>query len=158
MRYSLVFIVMLLLLSCEYFHVKKTSSEAILKEELETFNWEDVDDYPSFETCDSSLEKEVKTICFQETITETIANYLQQERIVVTEDIKDTILLQFEVSKTGELMLQQAKIDTLTTQEIPHIEVLLHNSLNNLPKIFPALKRGQQVTTTFKLPIIIHVD
>jgi len=158
MKYFLVFIFILLLTSCEYFNVKKTSSEAILKEELQTFNWNDVDEYPSFTACDSSTSKEDKTICFQQTITEAITRYLQKERIVVTQDINDTIMLHFQVSKKGELLLLQAKTDSLTIQEIPNIKQLLHKSLDSLPKIFPAIKRGQQVTTEFKLPIVIHVN
>ena len=105
MKYCLGFIFILSLTSCEYFNVKKTSSEAILKEELQTFNWNDVDEYPSFTACDSATSKEDKTICFQETITENITSYLQKERIVVTQDINDTIMLHFQVSKKGELLL-----------------------------------------------------
>ena len=48
-----VLLCVLILSSCEYFNVKKTSSEAILKEELQTFNWNEVDAYPSFSDCDS---------------------------------------------------------------------------------------------------------
>jgi len=158
MRYFIVFIFIFLLTSCEYFNVKKTSSEAILKEELQTFNWNDVDEYPSFTACDSSISKEDKTICFQQTITGNITSYLKKERIVVTQDINDTIMLHFQVSKKGELLLLQAKTDSLTIQEIPNIKQLLHKSLDSLPKIFPAIKRGQQVTTEFKLPIVIHVN
>ena len=158
MRNLLVFIFILLLTSCEYFNVKKTSSEAILKEELQTFNWNDVDEYPSFTICDSATSKEDKTLCFQQTITENITSYLLKERIVVTQDINDTIMLHFQVSKKGELLLLQAKIDSLTTQEIPNIRQFLNNSLDSLPKIFPAIKRGQQVTIEFKLPIVIHVN
>ena len=158
MRYSLVFIFILLITSCDYFNVKKISSEAILKEELETFNWNDVDEYPSFKACDSSTVKEDRTICFQQTITNNITSYLQKEQIVVTQDINDTIMLYFQVYKKGELLLLQSKIDSLTTQEIPNINQLLINSLDSLPKIFPAIKRGQHVTTEFKLPIVIHVN
>ena len=158
MRYLLVFVFILSLTSCEYFNVKKTSSEAILKEELQTFNWNDVDEYPSFSECDSSNTKASRTVCFQQTITSHITHYLQKERIVVTQDINDTIILKFQVSKLGDLLLLQAKIDSLTTQEIPNIKQLLNNSLDSLPKIFPAIKRGQQVTTEFKLPIVIDVN
>ena len=158
MKYTLVFIFFLLLTSCEYFNVKKTSSEAILNEELQTFNWNDVDEYPSFSLCDSSISKEERTLCFQKTITENIMRYLQKERIVVSQNINDTILLQFQVSKQGELTLLEAKIDSLTTQEIPNIKLMLNKSLDSLPKIFPAIKRGQQVTTEFKLPIVIQVN
>ncbi|KAA5827960.1 hypothetical protein FPF71_03720 [Algibacter amylolyticus] len=158
MRKLLVLIVILSLTSCEYFNVKKTSSEAILKEELETFNWKDVDEYPSFSVCDSSSSKAERTLCFQTTITQHITNYLQEERIVVTQDINDTLILNFQVSNTGNLSLLEAKIDSLTYNEIPNIKELLNQSLDVLPKIFPAIKRGQQVTTEFKLPIVIHVN
>ena len=49
------------------------------------------------------------------------------------------------------------EVDSLTNQEIPNIKVLLAKSIDSLPKIFPAIKRGQQVKTEFKLPIIIKV-
>ncbi|MEP3838127.1 MAG: hypothetical protein ABJM36_10785 [Algibacter sp.] len=158
MRNLLVLISIFILTSCEYFNVKKTSTEAILKEELQTFNWTDVDEYPSFSKCDSSSSKAERTLCFQQTITEEITNYLQQERIVVTQDINDTLMLEFQVSNSGDLRLLEAKIDSLTIAEIPNIRQLLNQSLDVLPKIFPAIKRGQQVTTQFKLPIVIHVN
>ena len=40
-----VFLVFILLTSCAYFNVKKTSSEAILEEELQSFKWNEVDEY-----------------------------------------------------------------------------------------------------------------
>lgn len=158
MRYLFVFIFILSLTSCEYFNVKKTSSEAILEEELQTFNWNDVDEYPSFSECDESNSKAERTLCFQETITTHITDYLQKEKIVVTQDVKDTMILKFQVSNKGNLELLEAKIDALTTQEIPNIKQLLSQSLDSLPKIFPAIKRGQQVTTAFNLPIVIQVN
>ena len=158
MKYLKVFILIVCLSSCDYFDKKKVNTQDIVNEELQTFNWNDVDEYPSFTACDSSTLKEDRTICFQQTITNNITSYLQKEQIVVTQDINDTIMLYFQVSKKGELLLLQSKIDSLTTQEIPNINQLLINSLDSLPKIFPAIKRGQHVTTEFKLPIVIHVN
>lgn len=147
-----------MLTSCEYFNVKKTSSQAILKEELQTFNWNDVDEYPSFSVCDSISLKEDRKGCFQSVLTLHIWEFLKQKELVVSKDIRDTILLQFQVSKEGNLFLMDTKIDSLTTQEIPNIKSLLNESLDSLPKLFPAIKRGQQVTTEFNLPIIINVN
>jgi hypothetical protein len=158
MKQFCVFVIVLMLVSCEYFNVKKTSSDAILKEELHTFNWDDVDEYPSFSLCDSSVTKSEKKVCFQNTIVNHITNYLQKEVIVVSQDINDTILLKFQVNKLGDLVLIQAKVDSITIQEIPEINKLLKQSLDSLPKIFPAIKRGQQVTAEFNLPIIISVN
>ncbi len=158
MRYFIAFIFILSLTSCEYFNVKKISSEAILKEELQTFNWNDVDEYPSFSACDSLVTKDDKKQCFANILTQHISDYLKKETIIVTQDINDTITLNFKVSEIGLLTLVNAKIDSLTIQEIPNIKDLLNQSLDALPKIHPAIKRGQQVTTEFKLPIIIHVN
>ena len=158
MKRVFVFLVVISLTSCEYFNVKKTSSEAILEEELQTFNWKDVDTYPTFSKCDTLNSKEEKKLCFQSTLTSHITAYLQKQVIVVTEDVNDTLMLNFQVSNTGDLSLIDTKIDTITKQQIPEIDSFLLKSLDALPKIFPAIKRGQQVTTAFKMPLIIKVD
>lgn len=158
MKQVCVFILVSVLFSCEYFNVKKTSSEAILKEELQTFNWNEVDEYPSFSVCDSLATKEERKQCFASALTQHISGYLKKETIIVTHDIYDTIALNFKVSEIGVLTLLNAKIDSLTIQEIPNIKGLLEQSLDSLPKIYPAIKRGQQVTTEFKLPIIINMN
>ena len=147
-----------MLMSCEYFNVKKTSSDAILKEELQTFNWNEVDEYPSFPECDSAITKQEKKQCFEEVLTAHFTRLLQRDTIVVTQDIKDTLLLQLQISEKGVLSVLNIKVDSLTSQEIPNIKDLLLHGLDCLPKIFPAIKRGQQVKTEFKLPVIITVN
>ncbi|MDO5968577.1 hypothetical protein Q4Q35_02045 [Flavivirga aquimarina] len=158
MRQICVFLLIILLTSCEYFNVKKTSSEVILNEELQTFNWNEVDEYPTFALCDSLSNKQEKQQCFTNVLTDHIFKYLQDQIIVVTKDINDTIDLKLRVSETGIVTILETKVDSLTIKEIPNINKLLSKSLDTLPKIFPAIKRGQQVTTEFKLPIIIQVD
>jgi hypothetical protein len=158
MKRICVFLVILILTSCEYFNVKKISSEAILNEELQTFNWKDVDVYPTFSSCDSSATKLESERCFEHTLTTHITDYLHKETIIVTQDVNDTIVLDFQVSEAGTLSLLHSKMDSITLQEIPNIKELLILSLDSLPKVFPAIKRGQQVKTQFKLPIIITVN
>ncbi|MEN3323272.1 hypothetical protein VP395_06005 [Mariniflexile soesokkakense] len=158
MKQICVFILVLMLTSCEYFNVKKTSSEAILNEELQTFNWNDVDVYPTFSVCDSNETKNEKTACFTQVLTTHILGYLQNKSIVVTHDVTDTISLKFQVSETGMLSLLNIEADSLIIKEIPHVKELIYCSLDSLPKVFPAIKRGQQVKTEFELPIIIHAN
>jgi len=158
MRYLCILILIFTLSSCEYFNVKKTSSEAILNEELEAFNWDDVDSYPAFSSCDNLESKEEKKQCFEDDLTTHIYSHLEAEKIVVTQDIHDTIILKFQISEKGDISLLSSKIDTTTTQEIPNIKDLLNNSLEALPEIFPAIKRGQHVKTEFELPLIITVN
>lgn len=157
MKQLCVFILVLMLTSCEYFNVKKISSEAILEEELQTFNWNDVDEYPTFSFCDSVATKEEKKQCFESRLTNRVFNFLQQQDIVVTQDVNDTINLKFRVSEKGELTLLDFEVDSLTIEEIPNIKILIQQSLDCLPMVFPAIKRAQHVKTEVELPIIINV-
>lgn len=148
---------LLLLISCDDLKVKKTSSEAILNEELKTFNWNEVDAYPSFSVCDESLSQEERKTCFQNTLTKLITRKLTSENVVVTRDVQDTILLRFQISKEGLLNLLSVDADSLTYKEIPNLNGLLRVGLDSLPEVYPAIKRGQQVTTEFVLPVVVAV-
>lgn len=157
MRYGLVFLISILLISCKYFDVEKTSSDIILKEELKTFNWEEVETYPSFEACDSTSTKTGKKVCFETLLTKHILASLQKETIVVTQDVYDTLNLEFNISEKGSLTLSDFRVDSTTLVEIPMIKMLIYKSLDSLPPIFPANKRSQPVKTTFTMPVIINV-
>ncbi len=158
MHKALIFLLLLSITSCDYFHVKKTSSEVILQEELEAFKWNEVDVYPNFASCGSDEDNAGKKECFENTLIASIYDAFASENIIVTQDIQDTILVRFEISELGKLSLLEAKIDSVTTLEIPNMENILHKSLEGLPEIYPAIKRGQQVKTQFTLPIRIQVD
>ncbi|WP_299891179.1 hypothetical protein [uncultured Lacinutrix sp.] len=158
MRRVLFFFFLFSLSSCQYFDAKKIDSETILEEELKTFNWNEVDTYPTFSSCDANQTKADKKACFENTLSQHILENLETETIIVSKDIKDTIVLEFQISETGELTLIHIKLDEITKQEIPNIEVLLTESLNTLPQIFPAIKRDQPVKTEFNLPVIINVN
>ncbi|WP_292947992.1 hypothetical protein [Olleya sp. UBA1516] len=158
MKQIAVFLLCLMLASCQYFDVEKTSSEAILKKELKTFNWKEVDSYPSFKTCDTLQSKLDAKQCFETTLANHISSKLQEQTIIVSQDINDTILLSLLISEKGELVINAIEIDSVTTLEIPEIKNIITNSLDTLPTIYPAIKRGQQVKSQFKLPIVLRVN
>lgn len=144
--------------SCDYFDKKKVYSEDIINEELKTFNWNEVDEYPNFSSCSSASTKIERKQCFQSTITKHITNYLNKKVVVVTETINDTILIKFLISEVGTISIQQIQSDSITRIQVPNINKLLENSLNDLPEILPAIKRGQEVKTEFKLPVVVKVN
>lgn len=158
MKYALLFSICLALISCKYFDAKKTSSEDILNEELKTFNWDEVDTYPSFVACDSLSTKHEKKACFQRILTNYITSNLQKEPIIVTQDIHDTLNLEFKLSEKGILSLADFQVDSTTITEIPNLKSLIFKSLDSLPEIFPAVKRSRYVKTSFTLPLIIDVQ
>ena len=71
MRKTLIIIFCFLFVSCEFdfqFDKKITVNEFIT-EELKSFNWNDVDQYPVFENCLEINSVKNKNNCFVETIT-----------------------------------------------------------------------------------------
>jgi hypothetical protein len=144
--------------SCNYFEKKKVYPEDLLEEELQTFNWNEVDTYPNFSVCDSLSAKEALKNCFQNTLITSVNEFLQEQNIVVSEDVNDTIRLIIIIDKTGLLEVESIQLKSETEAQIPKIDSLLRQSLKGVPEIFPAIKRGQQVTTAFELPVIVRID
>jgi hypothetical protein len=146
------------LISCNYFEKKKVFTEDILNEELQTFNWNDVDEYPTFTSCDTTLGKENKRQCFENTLLQVLNKNLLKQNIVVTEDVNDTILLKITIDNQGNFNVNDIQSNELTKAQIPKIDSLLIHSFDSLPKIYPAIKRSQQVTTQFSLPVVVRIN
>jgi hypothetical protein len=144
--------------SCNYYEKKKLNSNTILMDELKTFNWNEVDRYPNFENCTDSINFQDNKNCFEHTITTHISKYFSTQNIIVTQTVSDTILIDLLVSKNGEIKIFQTQTHELTKQQIPELDSILKSSLEGLPKLYPAIKRSQQVQTVFQLPIILRVD
>lgn len=158
MKYFGFFLLIICLTSCDYFEKKKVNAEDILNEELQTFNWNEVDEYPSFISCDSSSTKVERKQCFEQTLTQNISSHLSASSIIVTETIADTVIMTFQISETGVLKIMYIESSALTKSQIPELDSILTRSIIDLPQIFPAIKRGQQVKTQFKMPVVINAD
>jgi len=158
MRYFGLIIAFLCITSCQYFDKKKVNANELLQQELKTVNWNEVDTYPSFSTCDSIVNSEQNKQCFESTLTTHIFKYLNTQQLIVSQSIDDTIYIKLKISDTG--ILETTKINTplIIKEQIINIDSLLKESLHNLPRIYPATKRGQQVKTEFELPIHIKVN
>jgi len=158
MRKIICYLLIIMCCSCDKIVKKKVSSQDILQEELQSFNWNEVDVYPSFSNCDAAVSKDAKKVCFQNTITEYITSSISQENIIVSNTINETVVIEFSIDKTGIPEVMTIKGSDLLYHEIPDFDSLIFKTIDSLPKIFPATKRGQQVTTQFKLPIAIKVE
>ncbi|MEZ4797253.1 MAG: hypothetical protein R2785_08785 [Flavobacteriaceae bacterium] len=158
MKHLTVFVLIFCLFSCDYFDKKKVNSQDIVNEELQAFNWNEVDEYPSFKACESLSSKQENKQCFEIILTNHITKRLGNQFIVVTENVEDTVLIKFHISEVGNLSVLNIKNKEETKEQIPNLDSLLLKSLDSLPEIFPAIKRGQQVKTEFTLPIVIQVN
>ena len=158
MRYLVFVLLFGFFYSCHYYEKKKLDSDTILMEELKTFNWNEVDRYPNFENCENSIDFQDNKNCFEQTITAHISEYFGTQNLIVTQTVSDTIIIDLLVSNSGEIQISQIQTRELTKQQIPELDSILSSSLKGLPKLYPAIKRSQQVQTAFQLPIILRVD
>jgi len=158
MKHVLLIFCAVVLTSCNYFEKKKVYTEDILQEELQTFNWNDVDEYPTFASCDTTLGKENKRRCFENTLLRILNTNLSKQMIVVTKEVNDTIILKVTIDSQGNFKVNDVESNELTKAQIPTIDSLLIHSFDSLPKIYPAIKRGQQVTTQFSLPVAVKIN
>ena len=157
MNRVIAFLFLILFCSCEFIEKKKVYSNDILKEELQAFNWNDVDEYPSFDVCQGASDKAAKKACFETTLRQILNENLSRYQIIVSEEIHDTVQLKISIDSKGVFVVNDIISSDLTQAEIPQLDSLLRKSLDSLPKIYPAIKRSQQVKTQFNLPVIIKI-
>ncbi|MEH6406925.1 MAG: hypothetical protein V7767_06580 [Leeuwenhoekiella sp.] len=156
---KILFLMVLLALSgCKDIETKKVSSDTFLKEELKTINMSELDEYPTFESCDYLQNKEEKWVCFEQKLASNFYEYIQSQNLVFTQQLQDTVWINLAVSAKGEVIINRILIPVAITQDVPQLDGWLHQSLDSLPKIYPAIKRGIPVKTTFKLPVVIQVN
>ncbi|MDT0650206.1 hypothetical protein [Autumnicola edwardsiae] len=158
MKRSLLLILSFLILTSCNFETKKISSEEVLDQESKMLNWKEVDEYPAFEDCQQETELAQAKNCFERKVAENIYAYLAKQQPVVTESIDDTLFLYLEVSKEGRPRLDSIAVDTTVTNQLPKIKEWLYQSIDSLPKIYPASKRGIPVKTAFKMPILVKAE
>ena len=160
MRETLIIISFFLLNSCQFdFKIdRKISVDEFINEELKSFNWNEVDQYPVFENCLGVNNISEKNNCFVETITESFKENLTNNSLVLNRTLVDTVNMILKVDKTAEISIESINI---SSQNIKYKEVIsrsFNKTISNLPKLYPAIKRGQQVDVIFKIPIIISTE
>ena len=158
MKYYIISILILVVFSCDLTINKELSVNKLVSDELETFNWNDVDTYPRFQNCDSIINKELNFKCFVNTLTSKVKTNLTNNGVIVDKSIKDTVMISFRVSTKGVISLVEisSKIDVLNVNLL--IDSIFKLSILDLPKLYPAIKRGQPVNTKFKLPILVSTN
>lgn len=159
MTYRLLLIIFLFTTtSCQFFETEKVSSEEIFEDEIETINWKDIDQYPSFSSCENLMDKPAQKECFISTISSHLYQDISTKDMIAVREVYDTIKVKFEVGVSGRLSILEIKIDSLLDKEFPTLENVILQSIDSLQPIAPAYKRGIPVKTQFILPVIVQTN
>ena len=152
MRYFLLICLLFSFTSCEYFSFEKNKN--IEKIDVD---FTSVDVSPSFKVCDSLIEKEKKNTCFRTTLRQEISSSLAKQSIQVPQSVDETIEVAITIQSNKEVKLTSIKSSDSLMVILPSLKAILKKSVEELPAVYPAIKRGIPVTTVYKLPIRIAV-
>ncbi|WGK66210.1 hypothetical protein [Croceiramulus getboli] len=157
-RFSFLSACCLGLLACTGYETKKVPASSILEEELKQLDLKEVDTYPAFTSCDSTEGRQATKACFEQIITANFYDYLGSKTLVVPESIRDTVWVRLAIDQQGTPAFLTMRAEQRTTMYFPELEGWLKASLDSLPQVHPATKRGIPVTATFRVPIILQAD
>ena len=114
-----------------------------------------VDVFPLFPSCDSIPSQEKQKICSQIKLSEHIYASLSDYKIVSTNTLNDTLLVKLKIDASGKVSLSSLVANDFINQQIPDLDSLLKVGVEQLPILKPAIKRSMPVTTEFTLPIVV---
>ena len=160
MRKTLIIIFCFFSISCEFdFQIdKKITVDEFINEELKSLNWNDVDQYPVFENCLEINNVKNKNNCFVETITSSFRENLKTNNLVLNRTLIDTVRMVLKVDKIGKISIENMTISDQNNKYKEVITKSFENTVSSLPKLYPAIKRGQEVDVIFNIPIIISTE
>jgi len=153
MRYSLFFS-LIFFCSCQFIDKKKLDFELFLENELTAFKWDELDQYPTFETCDENYNYEQNKICFESILSNHFIEFFKANNNISITKTTDTLIFELKVSKAGQIFISNSK-SQFSIYPVGFIDLLQHSFLD-LPVLYPAIKRSQYVDSSFKLPVILN--
>jgi len=148
-----LFISCCLFTSCNFLEQQFKKKPIIEVDTIVDFN--SVDAFPLFPDCNDIPSREKQQVCFQVEMSQHIYASLKEYSLNAIDSINDTVLVKLKVDAAGNTSLSTIQISKKTQKLLPEFDSIIKVSLQNLPKLQPAIKRNMPVTTEFTLPIIL---
>ncbi|MEX0274406.1 MAG: hypothetical protein AB3N16_08515 [Flavobacteriaceae bacterium] len=156
MRAVVLGILVVALFSCNRSSRQEKKVQARFHQEIMEIDWNDVDTYPMFASCDETQPKKVQRQCFEIELLHHFSKALGQYEFVVGERFNTTAYVDFMIDSQGTIKVLQIQKNRIVERYLPEFDGLITHSLKNLPSLSPALKRGMPVNARFRVPIILN--
>ena len=142
--------------SCNPFVSKQDKTQELVDQELLQMDWNAIDHYPLFYSCDEMASKEKQKECFERTLSNLFLETLKEFEFTIPPEVDTIIHVVFVIDTIGKIKVLDIEKDGAIIEQMPEIDGVITQSLKNLPEIDPALKKGVPVTTKFRIPIVLH--
>ena len=116
-----------------------------------------VDFSPSFKVCDSLIDKQEKSNCFRTTIHQKIGAELQKHQFVIRDSISEIVYVDLLINSKGKIVIEAMASSEEIRIQLPELDSVLRISVDKIPNVYAAIKRGIPVTTKYRLPIKIQI-
>ena len=156
MQKFLILLVVCGFTSCDFFESKDAKTQKLVNQEMLNIDWNDVDQYPLFSKCDETVTKVLQKKCFEETLFLHILKMLQENEFTVDQEVKDTVYVEFISESNGSITVLNISNSEIFGSRKPEFNEKIEQSLNSLPPLEPALKRGIPIRSKFRIPIVIN--
>ena len=116
-----------------------------------------VDTSPSFKECDSIIDKHQKSNCFRTTIHQKIGAELQKHQFIIRDSISEIVYVDLLINSKGKIVIEAMASSEEIRIQLPELDSVLRISVDKIPNVYAAIKRGIPVTTKYRLPIKIQL-
>lgn len=144
--------------SCSFFESKQKRTQELINEKMRLIDWNTVDSYPFFYTCDEAAIKAQQKICFEETLISHFQETLNDFEFTLTDKESEMASVIFVIDTMGRINVTDIEKDASVLIQMPEFDGVITQSLKNLPKLAPALKRGIPVNTKYRIPVQLNTN
>lgn len=158
MKVRIIFslLVISLCFSCEF--LEKLNESGFSTTKMDTvIDYTRVDVLPSFKICDSLLEIPDKNRCFVNNLYNHFSKELLAHTFNLPESVYERVIVHIRINAKGNATLVSIDSSELIKNTIPTLDQIIKDSIDKLPMLYPALKRGIPVATVYELPIVINL-
>lgn len=140
-----------LLTSCNFAQKEIPNSQELLRRELHTIDWNKVDNYPTYDSCEKLNDTNENKACFFDRLNFEVVRVLKTDSLVKISTI-DSVQFKVSVSSNSKI---DFKTEAVNEKLMPKfmLDSIMKQHQKSFSKIQPATKRGIPVTTQFVLNV-----
>ncbi len=151
----LVVILVIFFISCD-----RSSSSAATVQNLKlldtVIDYSSVDVYPLFSDCQEIEDKQAQKSCFETALTDLLAEKLHRIDYKVKEIVNDSSFVDLLVNSNGKTRVVAINSPAIIRNNLPQLDSIIKQSVDELPIVKPALKRGIPVRSQYKLAVVVR--
>lgn len=155
LRSFFILFILCLFESCDFFQEKFGQSSTTFDTIIDVHR---VDAMPFFSACDSVLDVASKNRCFHTKLYQQVSKNLLSNTFKVSKSIDETVYVKIRFDNEGKASLEAIEQTDLVKEQIPQLDSLVLLSVQTMPKVYPALKKGIEVASVHIIPIGIHIN